>query len=206
MASKPEVFIIETLDPKSERKERFEGRIISSILSLSCKTCEYYYVRTEKELQHVLRIFTRSGFRYLHLSCHGSRTRMHMTLDVIPFARLAELLRPRLHNRRLFLSACDLTNYHLANRIFPASTPGCTSMLGPTRSVGFAQGAIFWSSLYHVMFAEDATTMKHGVLRAKAQALANIYDLQLNYFGRNPANEHGYEFHQIAPNENETAA
>lgn len=47
--SQPEVFIVESLTFADERSERFEGRIISQILSLSGKNCEYYYIRTKRE-------------------------------------------------------------------------------------------------------------------------------------------------------------
>jgi hypothetical protein len=48
--SKAEVFIIETLEFNEERKNRFEGRIISDILALGGKRCEYRYIRTKREL------------------------------------------------------------------------------------------------------------------------------------------------------------
>jgi len=43
--SQPEIFIIESLNFKDERAESFEGRIISQILALSGKKCEYYKFR-----------------------------------------------------------------------------------------------------------------------------------------------------------------
>ena len=44
--TKPELFIIESVDPDDEGNGRFEGIIISSILKLHGKLPRYRYVRT----------------------------------------------------------------------------------------------------------------------------------------------------------------
>jgi len=79
--SQPEILIIESLSFEDERAERFEGRIISQILALSGKECEYRYIRTKRELKALLGQFASSRYRYLHLSCHGDRSTMFTTLD-----------------------------------------------------------------------------------------------------------------------------
>lgn len=61
--SQPEIFIIESLDFKDERAEHFEGRIISQILALSGKKCEYCYIRTKRELKALLEQFKSSHYR-----------------------------------------------------------------------------------------------------------------------------------------------
>jgi hypothetical protein len=53
--TKPEVFIIESLTFEDEENEHFEGRLISKMLALSDKECEYYYIRTKSELTRQLR-------------------------------------------------------------------------------------------------------------------------------------------------------
>jgi hypothetical protein len=53
-----EVFIIESLDFDDKRNHRFEGRIISDILALSGKQCEYRYIRTKREFKEVLKQFS----------------------------------------------------------------------------------------------------------------------------------------------------
>lgn len=105
--SQPEIFIIESLDFKDERAERFEGRIISQILALSGKRCEYCYIRTKRELKALLERFEASHYRYLHLSCHGSTDSMFTTLDSIKFSEFGLLVKPYLRKRRLFVSACS---------------------------------------------------------------------------------------------------
>src|ERR1700688_2947072 len=102
--SQPEIFIIESLDFKDERAGRLEGRIISEILALSGKKCEYCYIRTKRELKALLEQFASSSYRYLHLSCHGNDGSMFTTLDPIQFSELGRLIRTYLRKRRLFVS------------------------------------------------------------------------------------------------------
>ena len=47
MATKPEVFIVESLKFKDERKGRLEGQILERTLKLSEKKPQYYYLRIE---------------------------------------------------------------------------------------------------------------------------------------------------------------
>jgi hypothetical protein len=61
--SQPEIFIIESLNFKDERAERFEGRIVSQILALTGKKYEYCYIRTKRELKELLNQFASSTYR-----------------------------------------------------------------------------------------------------------------------------------------------
>jgi hypothetical protein len=197
MTTKPEVFIIESLRFKDEKDKTFEGEILSKILALSGKTCEYYYIRTQRELGHVLKLFALSGYRYLHLSCHGSSTGMATTLDSLTFPELAQLATPHLDGRRLFISACSMVNDRLARAIMPQSR--CSSILGPTQTVNFDDAAILWASLYHVLFAEDATAIKRQTLTIKAQEVADMYRVKLRYFTRDSTSKNGYTAKEIVP-------
>jgi hypothetical protein len=69
--SQPEIFVIEPLNFKDERAERFEGRIVSQILALTGKKYEYCYIRTKRELKELLNQFASSTYGYLRLSCRG---------------------------------------------------------------------------------------------------------------------------------------
>jgi len=198
-STESEVFIIESLDFDDEKQKRFEGHIISQILALSGKTCEYYYIRTKRELEEVVKIFSSSQYRYLHLSCHGDENgkAMHTTLDRIPFSDLSPILRPHLRDRRLFVSACSMTNDALAKHLMPQS--GCYSILGPEKTIDFKDAAIFWASLYHVLFTADSSVMKHEMIRVKAKQTASMYRVRLNYIRRDKASEKGYALTPIAP-------
>jgi hypothetical protein len=195
--SKADVFIIESLRFDDERCQRFEGQFISKILQLGGKKCRYYYIRTRRELEHVLQKFKQSNYRYLHLSCHGNHNTIATTLDDISFVDFANMIRPCLKKKRLFLSACSVANDDLAQLLMPDS--GCTSMIGPDKGVLFNDAAILWASLYHSMFAWDSKKMNGPMLREKAQAFANMFYVSLNYFGRDETTQKGYIHKRIIP-------
>ena len=66
-----EVFIIESLSLIDEGKERHEGEVLANVLKMCGKKPLYYYIRTKAELAMLAEEFEASGYRYLHLSCHG---------------------------------------------------------------------------------------------------------------------------------------
>lgn len=195
--TKPEVFIIETLNFGDERKNRTEGQVISQILALSGKQCRYFYIRTKKELIAVLKKFSKSNYRYLHLSCHGNSKTMFTTLDEIDFLELATILRPQLKGKRLFLSACSMSNENLAKEVMPKS--GCISILGPAEEIEFGTAAIFWASLYYVMFTVDERKMQGKILREKVAEVANMFDVRFCYFGKKESSKKGYNSEKINP-------
>jgi hypothetical protein len=82
---------------------------------------------------------------------------------------------------------------------------GCYSILGPDQDIYFNDAAILWASLYHVMFAWDSTAMTGSVLRRKAQAVANMYQIRLNYFGRDRSTKQGYVSKTIIPEDEPVA-
>lgn len=180
MASKPEVFIIESLTFGDEAVGRLDGRAIKQMLRLTGKSPRYFYIRTVAELKSVLKKFDASGYRYLHLSCHANDESLATTLDSIDFDDFAAIIRPHLKGRRLFISACSMVNENLAKRILPGS--GCYSILGPRTNIGFSHSAVFWSSFYHLMFDADFGRMKGDALGETAQKAAELFSLRLNYF------------------------
>lgn len=194
--TKPEVFIIETLKFDEEQKYK-EGKILSKILALSGKKCRYYYIRTKRELKKILNKFSNSKYRYLHLSCHGNSTSMSTTLDEIDFPELAKILRPHLKGKRLFLSACSISNENLAKEVMPKSD--CISILGPAQTIEFGAAAISWASIYHVMFTEDKSRMEGRILREKATDVANMFGVRFWYFGKKKSSKRGYISKEIKP-------
>jgi hypothetical protein len=140
----PNVFIIESLRFSDEPRERFEGRILEKVLKLGEKESIYYYIRTRRELEKIAAKFGKSGFRYLHLSCHANTRGMATTLDRISFAELGKIFRPHLANRRVFLSACEMATRPLAEALLDSS--GCYSVIGPSTDVAFGDAALLWAS------------------------------------------------------------
>lgn len=67
MNTKPEVYVIESLDPDDEGNGRFEGVIISRMLELHGKRCKYEYVRTRQQFESAAKRFGKSRYRYLHI-------------------------------------------------------------------------------------------------------------------------------------------
>lgn len=195
--SQPEIFIIESLTFDDERANRYEGRIISEILALSQKECEYCYIRTKRELKSLLEQFASSHYRYLHLSCHGNDNSLFTTLDPVPFSELGPMIKPHLRKRRLFVSACSATNRTLADAVMPGS--GCYSILGPDQKIYFGDAAVLWASFYHVMFATDHTRMKYKNIKAKAQEVSDLYRVPLTLIYHDEDSSRGYKIRAIAP-------
>src|ERR1700741_3625319 len=81
----PEVFVLESLELNDEADERREGAVLAAVLKMCGKNPLYYYIRTKAELKFMAEEFTRSGYRYLHLSCHGGQTSLATTLDSVSY-------------------------------------------------------------------------------------------------------------------------
>lgn len=193
--TKSDVFIIESLTLKDEKKDRFEGDFLSQILRLGGKKPIYYYIRTKKELKRMLREFGRSNYRYLHLSCHGNRASLSTTLGDISFSELKKLLQPYLRDKRLFISTCLAVNDNLARAVIPSS--GCFSIVGPDKKVAFNDAAIVYASLYHLMFKADRKKMTRKGLLPALQKVADTFRVPLNYFSISRKSEKGYKFTPI---------
>ncbi|MES9949356.1 MAG: hypothetical protein ABW118_10385 [Candidatus Thiodiazotropha sp.] len=190
----PEVFIIESLSFKDEIEKNYEGKIISNILHLSNKKSIYYYIRTKHELEEVLDIFWETKYRYLHISCHGNNKEMATTIDTIPFNELAEIVEPFLENRRLFISACSMTNEGLAKTIIPSSE--CLSIIGPAKDINFNDAAILWASFYHLMFRDNFKKMNRELLLKNTKSVAQMYKVPMNYYSKTKTKK-GYKYTRI---------
>jgi hypothetical protein len=192
----PNVFIIESLKLADETNDHFEGRFLKHILKLAGREVRYFYIRTRKELIEILDEFENSGFRYLHISCHGNKNGLALTLDDLPIGDLATEVGPYLNKRRLFLSACKIATPSLAKALLPSS--GCYSVIGPSRSVYFDEAALYWASLYHFLFKNDATAIKRLDLEKNLLRLSTVFDLGIKYFAAS-SNNRGFSEVNIRP-------
>lgn len=193
--TKADVFIIESLRFADEADNAFEGKFLSHILHLGGKKPKYYYIRTQKELEKVLKLFRQSAYRYLHLSCHGSETSISTTLDRVSFRKLGQLIRPYMRKKRLFISACSAVNSQLAKNIIPSS--GCISIIGPVTDVGFHDAAIIYASFYHLMFKKRASKMTRSGVTSILQKVADAFGISLNYFSI--SRRYGFKGDRISP-------
>ncbi len=173
------VFIIESLRIRDESKQRFEGRILRDILTLSGKKVEYWYVRTWKEVrEEMFQRFYDSGLRYLHISCHGNDDTIAFTLDDIPFEEFGKEIKHYLYERRLFFSACEVVNQALHDAVMPGSD--CYSIIGPEDDIRFDDAVIMWGTFYHLML-RDATAMKSADIRTALQKLKETFGRTFKY-------------------------
>jgi hypothetical protein len=183
--STPDVFIIESLDFSDERKQRTEGQFIAHVLKLTGIGTKYFYIRTTRELEAVLKRFDKSNYRYLHISCHGTQCKkipigIALTLDRLSFKELAQLLSPHIRKRRVFFSACQVATEELAEALLVGT--GCYSVIGPATDIGFDEAAIYWASLYHIMLRDGDPFMKHKGLRHGVQELSRLFRVNMRYF------------------------
>jgi hypothetical protein len=191
MSTKPEVFIIESLDPDDEGNGRFEGSIISRILKLHGKSPKYRYVRTREDFEEAIKQFGRSQYRYLHISAHAEPEGMCTTnQDEIDYDELAEILKPHLKNKRLFLSACSMVHEDMAKEIIPKT--GCYSVVGPNEDILFSDAAILWAAIYHLMFSENSNAMNHRTLKKHLENTTKLFSVGISYFSKSKKLKRGY--------------
>lgn len=188
--TKPELYIIETLDPDDEGNGRFEGAIIARVLELHGKRCKYEYVRTRKALEAAIRRFGKSKYRYLHISSHADSEGMCTTDQTdVDFDELGELLRPHMKGRRLFVSACEMVQKDLAAAVIRGS--GCYSVIGPNEAVRFTDAAVLWTSLYHLMFSHSSESMKREQLLQFLRRTAKLFQVSMSYYSASKSSKSG---------------
>jgi len=160
--TRPDVFIIESLKFSEEEHYR-EGQAIARSLKMSLKEPIYRYVRTAQELQHFVDEFEDCNYRYLHISCHGSKTGVSTTLDHLSTNEFAQIVGPALEKKRLFLSTCEASTTEMAQAVFSHSK--CYSLAGPVNKINFDDSVILWTSFYHLMFKANDRAMKRGAIK-----------------------------------------
>ncbi|MBI2412869.1 MAG: hypothetical protein HYV24_06645 [Deltaproteobacteria bacterium] len=191
MKTKPRIFIIESLRFSDEKKDLFEGKILSQILKISRSEAEYVYIRTKKELEKVIDNFGDSGYRYLHFSCHGNSRGIGLTLDDLSFEELGEILAPCLDKRRVFFSSCKVMNEKLAEVLLKGT--GCYSVIGPSESINFDRAAIYWASFYHLMLRDEAVSMKREKLKEHTATLQKLFSIHMRYFSTSKSAKNGFK-------------
>jgi hypothetical protein len=160
---------------------RFEGSNISHVLRLHDKRPIYRYVRTRDQFIEAVAEFTKSRYRYLHISAHADEEGMCTTnQDGIDYDELSDILTPALKGKRLFLDACSMVHDDMAKEIIPKTE--CYSVVGPKEPVAFTAAAVFWPAIYHLMFTTRDDAMKRGALREHLAKTASLFDVEIRYF------------------------
>ena len=181
--SVPEVFIIESLELIDENKDRREGAVLASILRMCGKKPLYYYIRTRAELEYIAKEFESSGYRYLHISCHGNDESLSTTLDSISYKDFAAIFKNRLDKRRLFVSACSTGNEIFAGLV-GAKSPGVLSVAAPVDDIDFDIAVAFWSAFYVKIFDINPKSMNSDRLAEVLKALVSLFGAKIHWSKR----------------------
>lgn len=182
--TKPETFILESLNEDDEANQRLDGKVLYEVLRLQGKKPIYYYFRTQTELIRFAHIFRQSGYRYLHLSCHGNEKQLLFTFGQTDYEMFASIFEKKLNNRRLFISGCTLGNLNFAEALF-AKNGGMYSVTAPTRKVFFSQTTAFWPAFYYMMHAWDESAMKKKQLHYVLTRLTQIFEIPMAHYFKN---------------------
>jgi hypothetical protein len=177
--TKATICIVESLEFLQEESHR-EGEIVARTLRLSEKPAAYAYVRTRAELEAFIKEFGESSHRYLHLSCHGSKTALYTTTDRVPAQELAAFMAPHVSKRRVFLSSCQGADSSFARTLLKQSD--CWSVLAPVGSIRFDDAAIFWTAFYHIMFKTNPDSMNRADIERVVTQCATLVGLKFRLF------------------------
>jgi hypothetical protein len=181
-STKPEVFIIESLEFVDEENQRFEGRILFDILRMCGKNPKYFYFRTEEELVELVTKFDNSGYRYLHISAHGNEAAIGTTLGSITYLRFADIFEGHLNKRRIFLSACSVGNDQLATRLKQLNKT-LYSFAAPVNDIEFHTAAALWGALYVLLFNVDDSVVKSRDLTTVLTKVCGLFGVRF-FLGR----------------------
>lgn len=179
--TKPETFILESLSLEDENESRMDGKVLYDVLKLQGKKPKYYYFRTQRELVDFAKIYRESGYRYLHLSCHGNDDIVKYTFGDSNYSDFSRIFDRKLNNRRIFVSGCHLGNMEFARNLFSANG-GMYSLTAPTKKVYFDQAVSFWAAFYYMMHAWDSSKMKKKRLNQVLSQLSIIFEMPLAHY------------------------
>lgn len=172
------VFIIEFL-----RSENYaDGSTLHEILELSKIPTKYEWADTIEDLKRCLKKFDKSGYRYLHISCHADKKGLEINGDEISNAQLQSLTQNILSNKRLFLSACKGGNKDLASRIIIENN--AYSLIGVPNDLPFDKSALFWPSFYHLIDEADSGRMKREKIIDIIKKCVTHFNVPINYYSR----------------------
>ncbi|WP_368181099.1 hypothetical protein [Aeromonas sp. R7-5] len=189
-----EVFILESLSEANEEAGLFEGRILYKTLKMAGKNPIYYYFRTKEELELLAYTFRDSGYRYLHISCHGDLTHIHTTLNRISYQEFGDIFSGLLRNRRLFMSACSTGN-EIFSTCISVLNKGMYSIAAPVNDIRFDQAYAFWTAFYTKAHLMDQNLMKSKYIYAAFSDLCKFFEIDFHWSRYNP--KHDIWFHKI---------
>ena len=176
----PDVFIIESLHEQDHLDGRLEGELIRQLLMMGGRNPIYRCVKSYQQFIDAISEFEASQYRYLHLSCHGNESGLGFYFGFMIFEDFVGLIHDKLTNTRVFISACEVVNHHLANLLIPSSK--CYSLIGPYEPINFDDAAIIWASYYYLAFKNDQKVMDRKFINRTFFTLTKLYQINLNYY------------------------
>lgn len=187
----PDVFIIESLDKKSNGN--VQGQALAQALEAFGRYPRYVDVSSRREFCEALCKFKDSGYRYLHISCHGDSSEDGLVLrnrERLPFKCLINWI-SKLHLplTRLFLSACGAGRKdYLANGLFSyKETRSIHSVLAPIEDIDLIEALVFWVSFYGEMYMHDENSMIDNAIVQIAQSAVDCCKRKFSYFSYEPS-------------------
>lgn len=176
------VFIIESMDFENELKYKLDGFALKTILDLCDIPNEYFYIRTKLELEYIIDRFKETDYGFLHIACHGSEDGSSLSLcyEDIDFDELDSMIGEYMKHRRLFLSACKVARFELAEHFIPKYH--CYSVIGSPDDIDYDIAAIFWSSFYYLMYLNDKEQMFQVDILPTLLNITKTFQIKLNYF------------------------
>jgi hypothetical protein len=142
----------------------------------------YKYFRTIEELELLALMYRESGYRYLHVSCHGDASKIHTTLGSIAYLQFSKIFDGLLKNRRLFMSACE-TGSQLFSEIVAARNKGMYSIAAPIDTIRFDQAYAIWTAFYTKAYLIDHTKMKTQYMYAAMHKLCKLFEVRFHWSG-----------------------
>jgi len=170
----PEVFIIESLRPDDELFGRYEGKILYDILTMAEKRPKYYYFQHVGELEPVAMLFAASGYRYLHISVHGTENEVGVGELMIPYEDFFYPFRRSFSSKRLFFSGCSLGNEQFIGAA-DAVDKSITSIAAPCDPIQFDISAAFWAAFYVCSFDDAYHGLRNDLIRDKIRDLCKVF-------------------------------
>jgi hypothetical protein len=170
------VFIIESL----RHNDHTDGKTLHQILKLSRIRSNYNWVNSVDDFINKLSNFSKSSFRYLHVSCHSDESGFEINGKYISNLEFKNLTQKHIEKRRIFLSSCKSANLDIASKLIIDN--GAMSVIGTPIDLRFDKSVLFWSSFYHTMNEIDNSKMKREDIKITLKKCVELFGIPINYY------------------------
>lgn len=157
-----------------------DGEKLREILDLIEFPCRYQPVGTLSEFSNAIDEFSKSGFRYLHLSCHADMDGIQIKDSLIDNKDLIPICKGKLSRKRVFLSACRASNLRLATVLIQKC--GAQSIIGSPQDLHFITAATLWPAFYHKVQELDKQSLNQKSLTRILRTCVNFFGIPINYY------------------------